>query len=87
MCGEDGADSEVCLDGCSGYEAFIEEDEFAYRYYTVRSSVARRRFDTYIVVKLSTCNAAFRDKPSSPRQTEETSAVSQSRAAFARLPA
>ena len=42
MCGEDGADSEVCLDGCSGYEAFIDEDEFAYRYYTVRESVAGR---------------------------------------------
>ena len=38
MCGADGADPEVCLDGCSGYEAFIEEDEFAYRYYSVRSS-------------------------------------------------
>ena len=44
MCGEDGADSEVCLDGCSGYEAFIDEDEFAYRYYTVREPVAGRRF-------------------------------------------
>ena len=37
MCGEDGADSEVCLDGCSGYEALIDDDDFAYRYYTVNN--------------------------------------------------
>lgn len=36
MCGADGADGTVCLDGCSGYEATIDEDEFTYRYYTVR---------------------------------------------------
>ena len=33
----------MCLDGCSGYEGFIDEDEFAYRYYTVRESVVGRR--------------------------------------------
>lgn len=36
MCGADGAHSTVCLDLCSGYEAFTDEDTFAYRYYTVR---------------------------------------------------
>ncbi|CBJ31670.1 conserved unknown protein [Ectocarpus siliculosus] len=34
MCGADGADSTVCLDLCSGYEASIDEDTFTYRYYT-----------------------------------------------------
>ena len=42
MCGEEGADSEVCLDACSGYEAPIDEDDFAYRYYSVRASAAGR---------------------------------------------
>lgn len=36
MCDADGADLTHCLDLCSGYEAFIDEDTFAYRYYTVR---------------------------------------------------
>lgn len=36
MCGADGAHPTVCLDVCSGYEAFTDEDTFAYRYYTVR---------------------------------------------------
>ena len=36
MCGAEGADEVYCLDGCMGYEAYIDEDEFAYRYYTVR---------------------------------------------------
>lgn len=36
MCGAEGADDTVCLDLCSGYEAFIDEDEYTYRYYTVR---------------------------------------------------
>ncbi|CAM9687361.1 unnamed protein product [Ectocarpus fasciculatus] len=34
MCGLEGADDTVCLDVCSGYEAFIDEDEYTYRYYT-----------------------------------------------------
>eukprot|EP00752_Nemacystus_decipiens_P007320 g6549.t3 len=34
MCGADGAHPTVCLDICSGYEAFTDEDTFAYRYYT-----------------------------------------------------
>ncbi|CAM9423371.1 unnamed protein product, partial [Hapterophycus canaliculatus] len=34
MCGEEGADETHCLDACSGYEALIDEDTFAYRYYT-----------------------------------------------------
>jgi len=37
MCGADGADPTHCLDACSGYEAVIDEDDFAYRYYTVRA--------------------------------------------------
>lgn len=37
MCGADGAHPTVCLDVCSGYEAFTDEDTFAYRYYTVRT--------------------------------------------------
>ncbi|CAM9773299.1 unnamed protein product [Ectocarpus fasciculatus] len=36
MCGLEGADDTVCLDVCSGYEAFIDEDEYTYRYYTVQ---------------------------------------------------
>ena len=36
MCGADGADATHCLDGCSGYEAYIDEDDFGYRYYSVR---------------------------------------------------
>lgn len=43
MCGADGADPDVCLDGCSGYEALIDEDEYAYRYYTVRETETESR--------------------------------------------
>lgn len=37
MCGADGAHDTACLDLCSGYEGTIDEDEFTYRYYTVRN--------------------------------------------------
>ena len=59
MCGLDGADSEVCLDGCSGYEALIDEDEFAYRYYTVSESVAGRKLPAF-------CDSVPHAAPNSP---------------------